>query len=128
MNVLMLTTQSIDSLLTFDQKQDLLKHLVKDRKFYFVMYHDLEFVTEPYVPKVVTKLHFTIEDCFQEFIQYIRDTHFRRDVELFEQCSCKDGFDTDTSVVWNTEQVFQHFCDHGHYNIISVYELKTISI
>lgn len=121
-----LTVRTLNTILTVDQKVEVLKSFMKKRKMYCVLYHDCEFMDEQHKPHIITKLHFTVGDCFEEFVQYLKNNNYY--TTHFKRCHCEDGFNTDENESLTKEQVFEHFVTEGHYNLISVFELETIEI
>ena len=96
-----LTVYALDSLLTFDQKQEVVAHLLNQQELYYILYYDYEYVEGIYKPNVCSHLYFTKEECGNRLIELVHDYKIC-DENDFNRCMCDEGegFATPPDIYW----------------------------
>jgi len=120
-----LTIKALDALVSYDKQEDVIRHFIKKRTLYYVLYYDSEYVEGCYQPRIMTSLHLNEVECIDELLLLIQN--YSNENGIFDSCSCNLGFDSEI-VEFTNEDVRKHMLEHGHYRSCANFELNSIQL
>jgi hypothetical protein len=120
-----LSIKALDALLSYDEQENVIRHFIKKRTLYYVLYYDAEFVEGCYKPHVMTSLHLNKMECVDELLLLIQN--YSDENGMFGGCNCDTGFESDLMEM-TREDVREHMLEHGHYKCCANFELNSIQL